>query len=264
MQFHTFGCRNNKKLLLMHGMLCDWQKFYDLLKPLEKDYCLIFPAMDGCYDGAPDFVSFADECAQIEAYIDREFGGSLDAVWGISQGATLMSELLARNRIRVKTAILDGIYLAHQGRWCADFGLKTFTKMQINGGEPTAPLRMICKLMGLDKSDMGELSLMYWGSSRKSMYSNLLENYTYHVNLDIAGSNTHIFLWCGSREPYAIKSHNILKKYLKHYEETIWPGMGHGKMIFSETEKYILNISDTIEQDFSADRGKNTPGKETL
>lgn len=36
MEFHTFGDKHNKKLLLMHGMLCDWRKFHELLKALDE------------------------------------------------------------------------------------------------------------------------------------------------------------------------------------------------------------------------------------
>lgn len=247
MEFHTFGDKHNKKLLLMHGMLCDWRKFQELLKALDECFYTIYPAMDGCYDGAPDFVSFADECAQIEQYVKANFEGKLDAVWGASQGATLMSELLARNNVEVGRAILDGVYLAHQGKWCADYGIKMFLKMQKNGGEIPKSLQKICLLMGLKKEDMGEFSLMYWGSNKDSMYANLIENYTYRVNPDIADSNTMVYLWCGSREPYAKKSHRILKKYLKNYKETIWKGQGHGKMLFAHTEKYISDIKEALE-----------------
>ena len=80
-------------------------------------------------------------------------------------------------------------------------------------------MQIVSKLMGLEKEDLVEFSLMYWGSSESSMKANLLENYTYHVKEDIKNSDTHVVLWCGSKEPYAIKSHDILKKYLKNYEE---------------------------------------------
>ena len=246
MEFHTFGNRGGKTLLLMHGMLCDWAKFHELLKPLDETFYTVYPAMDGCYDGSPDFVSFADECEQIERYVTETLDGKLDAVWGASQGATLMSELLSRNRIKIDTAILDGIYLAHQGKWCADCSLRIFTKMQRNGGEFPGFLRVICALMGLGKDDMGEFSLLYWGSSQKSMRANLLENYTYHVDPAIADSDTKVHLWCGSKEPYAKKSHRMIKKYLKDYEETIWPGMGHGKMLFSHTDQYIEDIKKAL------------------
>lgn len=46
----------------------------------------------------------------------------------------------------------------------------------------------------------------------------------------IADTNTNVYLWCGSKEPYAKKSNNIVKKYLKSYSEEIWDGLGHGNV----------------------------------
>ena len=247
MQFHTYGNARNIKVLLLHGMLCDWQKFRELLKPLEASYYVIYPAMTGCYEGSPDFVSFADECAQIEQYALEQFGGELDIVWGASQGATVLTELLARNRIQVKTAILDGVYLAHQGKLAARLGLKAFLKMQKNGGQPSKAMQTVSKLMGLGKEDMAEFSLMYWGADESSMRANLLENYTYRVNEGIRNSETEVHLWCGSREPYAIKSHEILKKHLKHYRERIWPDVGHGVMLYFHTGEYLDAIKRVLD-----------------
>lgn len=248
MIFNTFGNMENKRILALHGMLCEWTKFRDLLKPLEEEYYVIYPSITGCYDGSEDFVSFADECRQIEEYIDQNLNGKLDAVWGVSQGATILTELLARNRIKVDTAILDGVYLAHQGKLAAKLGLKAFLKMQKNGGQISKPMQIVSKLMGLEKEDLVEFLLMYWGSSESSMKANLLENYTYHVKEDIKNSDTHVVLWCGSKEPYAIKSHDILKKYLKNYEEKIWPNVGHGVMMYFHTDEYIKAIKNVLEK----------------
>ena len=44
MQFHSYGDKKNKTILALHGMLCDWQKFRELLKPLEETYYVIYPA----------------------------------------------------------------------------------------------------------------------------------------------------------------------------------------------------------------------------
>lgn len=239
MQFHVFGDKNKKRILALHGMLCDWRNFRELLKPLEDSYFVIYPAMTGCYDGSSDFVSFADECEQIETYVLDELGGKLDAVWGASQGATVLSELLARNRITVRTAILDGVYLAHQGKMAAELSLKAFLKMQKNGGEMSKTMKKVCLLMGLGEKDLAEFSLMYWGASESGMKANLIENYTYRVNDAIRDSETEVHLWCGSKEPYAKKSHAILKKYLKHYTERIWPDVGHGVMLYFHTDEYL-------------------------
>ena len=239
MEFHTFGDEDNKKVLLLHGMLCDWKKFRDLLKPLEESYYVIYPAMTGCYDGSADFVSFTDECAHIEDYVTENLDGKLDAVWGASQGATVLTELLARNRIKVQTAILDGVYLAHQGRLAASLGLRAFLKMQKNGGRISKVMQNVCKLMGLQNEDLAEFSLMYWGASASSMKANLIENYTYQINEAIRDSETKVHLWCGSREPYAMKSHKMLKKYLRNYTEKIWPDVGHGVMMYFHIDEYL-------------------------
>lgn len=116
MQFQLFGDEGKRTLLVMHGMLCDWRKFREIFMPLEQDFRVIYPAMNGCYDGAPDFRSFADTCGEIEQYVKAHFDGRLDAVVGVSQGATLMAILASRNVITIDKAILDGVYMVHQGK----------------------------------------------------------------------------------------------------------------------------------------------------
>ena len=38
MQFHDFGKTTGKTVMVMHGMICDWQKFREIFKPLEEGY----------------------------------------------------------------------------------------------------------------------------------------------------------------------------------------------------------------------------------
>ena len=232
MQFHEYGDTRKKTLMVMHGMICDWQKFRELFMPLEQDFRVIYPAMNGCYDGAPDFRSFAEECAEIERFLIDSYDGKLDAAVGISQGATLMAILASRHVVSIDKAVLDGVYVAHQGRLCADLVLKAFLRMQKNGGTPSRAFLKALPLMGLDESDLDEFRLMYWDGSRDSMKANLIENYTWRVPTDFRIDHTKISLWCGSKEPYAKKSHEILKKHITDYEERIFEGYGHGqKMI---------------------------------
>ena len=246
MQFHEYGEKGKKTLLVMHGMICDWRKFREIFMPLEQDYRVIYPAMNGCYDGAPDFISFADECAEIEQNIIENYDGRLDAVVGISQGATLMAILAARHVTTIDKAILDGVYVAHQGKLCANLALKAFLRMQKNGGMPGKAFLKALPLMGMDESDLDEFKLMYWGGSRESMKANLVENYTWRVPADFRIDNTKVFLWCGSKEPYAKKSHEILKKHIADYEERIFDGYGHGQKMIRDTADYLSEIRKAL------------------
>ena len=102
------------------------------------------------------------------------------------------------------------------------------------------------KLMGLGKEDYQMFEALYWDVSDISMKNNLYENYNFHVNPDIQSTRTKIHLWCGEKEPYAIKSHKILKKYLKNYEEIIFENMGHGQMLMKKNEEYMEILRQTF------------------
>ena len=246
MQFHEFGEEEKPTLLIMHGMLCDWRKFREIFMSLEQDFRVIYPAMNGCYDGAPDFKSFTDECTEIEQFLIDKHDGKLDAAVGVSQGATLMAILASRHVVSIDKAVLDGVYVAHQGKLCADLALKAFLQMQKNGGTPSRAVLKALPLMGLDESDLDEFKLMYWGGSRESMKVNLIENYTYRVPAAFRIEHTKVFLWCGSKEPYAKKSHEILKKHVADYEERIFDGYGHGQKMIRDTANYLDEIRGNL------------------
>ena len=247
MQFHTYGDSNDPKLLLMHGMLNDWHIVYEKMKSLAEEFYLIIPAMDGCYDGSCDFTSFADQCRQIEEYVCTHSGGKLDLVYGISQGATLMDELLSRNQISIRAAVLDGLYVARQGSIVGKMTARQLLKMQKNGGElPWGIKHIMMPLMGMTEKDMSAWNCLYMGVSKVTAEKNTHENYTYRQSPDIANTSAKIYLICGSREPYAIKSHKIIKQYITNYEEKVFDGYAHGELFFYQSEQLCKMISDIV------------------
>lgn len=233
MLFNEFGSKENPAILLMHGMLQDWHSIWEVLKSLEEKYRVIVPAMDGMYENSPDFTNFADQCQKIEVFVKENYGGELRGVYGISQGATVMSELLARDNIIIDIAVLDGIYVAHQGKLAAYCVLKINGSIKKNGGKPPKVMNIIMKLMGLGKDDYKMLDSIFWDVSQESMKRNLYENYTYRANPNLKHTNTMVYLWCGSKEPYAIKSQKVLKKYLVNYKEEIFTNYGHAQLLYN-------------------------------
>ena len=75
-----------------------------------------------------------------------------------------------------------------------------------------------------------------------------MENYTYRTRPEIALNETIVYMWCGSKEPYAIKSHKILKKYLKNYREEIMEGLGHGEFLTKHSKDCCGKIHSTLTQ----------------
>lgn len=248
MLFNEFGNKEKPAILLMHGMLQDWNSMYDFMHYLESDYRLIIPAMNGMYPDSPLFINFGKECEEIEEFLIKNYYGHILAVYGVSQGATVMTELLARNKVQIDYAFLDGLYVAHQGKLSGIGTYRMLQRAKKNKGQFPKAMNIVMKLMGLGEEDYIMMKYIYWDVDDVSMYNNLIVNYTYHVNPNIAKTKTKVYLWCGSKEPYARKSNNIVKKYLTVYEEEIWDGMGHGKMFYfrgkelCEKIQSILNI----------------------
>lgn len=232
MLFNEFGNKENSPILLLHGMMQDWHNEYELLKPLEEHYRLIIPAQDGFYEGSGDFTSFADQAGQIEKYILSNYNGKVIGAYGASQGGLMLTELLTRNNIDLGAVIMDGCYVAHQGKIAGKVTAWMFKKYKDTGKFP-AIINVMMKLMGTTLEEMSEglTNGLYMNVSDSTIDKNFLENYTYRVRPEIANSENMVYLWCGSKEPYALKSHKELKKYLRNYKEEIMEGFGHGEFL---------------------------------
>ncbi len=115
-----------------------------------------------------------------------------------------------------------------------------------NTGRFPAVINITMKLMGLTKDDLGMMDSLYMKASDESVKRNFLENYTYRTRPEIAQNESMVYLWCGSKEPYALKSHKELKKYLKNYEETIMDGFGHGDFLLKHTAECCEKIRETL------------------
>lgn len=250
MLFNEFGKKEDPPVLLLHGMMQDQHNVYKLLKPLEDYYRLIIPAQDGFYEGSGEFTSFADQARQIEEFVQKNYGGELYGAYGVSQGGLMLTELIGRNKIEIKTVIMDGCYVAHQGRISGFVTYKMFCKYKNTGKFPWL-INLTMALMGTALDEMmgcGMKDALYLNSTDETVKRNFMENYTYHASPNVAGWKAKVYLWCGSKEPYAIKSHNILKKYLKNYEEEIMDGLAHGELLMKTPEKCCEKIRETLDK----------------
>ncbi len=250
MKFHEYGNPNGQPILILHGMMQKWQTLQEIFTVLEDEYRLIYPALTGYTEGDENYVSFQDECAQMESYVKENCGGELLAVYGISQGAMILSELTARNSIKIKYVFLDGVYTAHQGKLCGKLGAFAIRKIKKNGlgGNPLKGFGWAVKLMGMTTEDItAELNRFNLNFPDEHLDRYFIENYTYRANPDLVNTDSRVYLWCGSKEPYAIKSHKDLKQYIKNYEEEIFPDMGHSNMIIKHSDVLIGKIRDIIK-----------------
>ena len=80
---------------------------------------------------------------QIEEYIQVNYGGKVIGAYGCSQGGLMLTELLTRNKIDLGTVIMDGCYVAHQGKVSGWVTYKMFCKFKNTGKFPALIMLMM-------------------------------------------------------------------------------------------------------------------------
>ncbi|MBE6754746.1 MAG: alpha/beta hydrolase, partial [Ruminococcaceae bacterium] len=117
MRFHTFGDKNNRAIVLIHGVLTPWQMWEYQIERLKDEFYVIVPALDGhTEEEASQFVSVEKEAEQIEDYILENLGGQVYAVCGISMGGVISSIIWKNRRVKISRLVMDGAPLARLPR----------------------------------------------------------------------------------------------------------------------------------------------------
>lgn len=109
MKFHEFGDKNNKTMLLIHGVLTPWQIWQPHIDVFKDDYRVIVPALDAhIEDEESEFLSIDDEAEKIEEYVKTNLGGSVYALCGLSMGGKIANRIFERCNIGIRNLVLDG------------------------------------------------------------------------------------------------------------------------------------------------------------
>ena len=253
MKIDTYGNPSNPSLLILHGMYQDGGMMAHYGKALSDSYFVVIPTVHGM-DGEQRavFDSFDSECEYIEEFAKNNLGGKFDFAYGISMGATMIFHLLCRENVPVQKAILDGLYLANQGKFSAYMVAKNyyeFHEKAISGEDFDLGIMAFgCKMMGMSEEDAKDLfrnGLTKNHISLNNMARVALANYTYKASDDKI-FETEVALWCGSKEPYALKSNTIAKPHLAHYDEVIFDGYAHGELVQKHTDECEQKIREFL------------------
>lgn len=254
MQFDSYGNSENPTLLLLHGMFMDGTMMREQALRLSDSYYVVTPtfhSMEGAQETV--FGTFDSECEYIEEFVDEYLGGHLDFAYGISMGATALYHLMRRGKISIRKAVLDGLYTANQGMIAAymtSTNYHKFHEQTLMGQDFDLGIMKIgFKLMGMTEDDAKSMfrnEMTRNHMTLKNMSRVAYANYTYKVGNDDFIKDTDVFLWRGSKEPYAMKSNNMVKSHISSVQEEVFDGYGHGELVM----KHKLEWDEKIRAAF--------------
>lgn len=107
MRVVAYGKDNTDIIVLLHGGGLSWWNYRKEAELLQQRYHVVLPILDGHADSNCDFISIRQNAEEIIAYIDRQFGGKVLLIGGLSLGGQILVEILAQRKDICRYAIIE-------------------------------------------------------------------------------------------------------------------------------------------------------------
>ena len=241
MKFISYGNRNKKSILFIHGLASTADQCFKPLLPYLQDYFVIFCELDGHYGTNPkDLISMEETIDSIESYILNEMSGSFYGICGFSMGATIAVEQIGRGDISTSRVLLDGAITAELGLMARPFTCAFIIGTSRIKNKKPIPKFLLDKIMG--KDNLRVIEMVYPQISKTTIKNACKFIYHYKPPKNLTKFSNPVMFWRGIEEPIPEKSEKILREYLPQMETEVFEGMGHGQFLHEHPQEYAEKL----------------------
>ena len=246
MKFISYGNRDNKSILFIHGLASTADLCFKALLPYLQDYYVIFCELDGHYGTNPkDLTSMEETINSIESYSLNELKGSVYGLCGFSMGGTIAVELIGRGNISASKVLLDAAITVELGLIARPLTCAFIIGTSRIKNKKSIPKFLLDKIMG--KDNLSVIEMMYPKISKNTIKNACKFIYHYKVPENLSKFSNPIMFWRGSEEPIPEKSEKILREYLPQMKTEVFEGMGHGQFLHEHPKEYAEKLKIFLE-----------------
>ena len=243
MHYVEYGKENNNVILLLHGGGLSWWNYEEAAKSLQDDYHIILPILDGHAESDKPFTTIEDNAAEIIAFIDAHFAGSVFLIGGLSLGGQVLLEILAQRNDICSYAIIESALvvpskLTHsmiKPVFGSCYGLiqyKKFSKLQFKS------LKIKSDLFDYYYRDTCAIS-------KRDMITFLQANSLYSLKESIKNCTAKVYVFVGGKENSAMKkSAQIIHDTLQGSVLQVLPALYHGEFSINRGIVYANKIRE--------------------
>lgn len=239
MKFKEFGDKSLPTVIMLHGGGLSWWSLKEIAYKLIDTYHVVTPIIDGHgEDGETAFVSIEDSANKLIEYIDGNFDGQVHALYGLSIGAQIVTEVLSKRAVITKYAIIESALIYPIP------GTATITAPTFKLFFPLINKKWFAKIQSKSLFVSDDMFEQYYEDSKKiskdSLINITVSNGTYSLKDSIRNTTAKVLLVVGSKELGIMKkSASTLNKVIANSEMYIAKNMGHGQISLSETGVFI-------------------------
>ncbi len=245
MNYIEYGKENSDVIILLHGGGLSWWNYKEVAEMLQTEYRVILPILDGHAGSDTPFTTIESNAAEIVAFIDERFGGSVLLIGGLSLGGQVLLDILSRRKTICTYAIVESALvipskLTHamiKPIFGCCYGLihyKWFSKLQFKS------LRIKQELFDDYYRDT-------CGISKGDMIAFLEANAMYPLKESIRDCEAEVHIFVGEKEATVMKrSAGIIHESLKGSSLRILPKMYHGELSINHSKTYADIILEIV------------------
>lgn len=247
MQYKEYGKQNRDVIVLLHGGGLSWWNYREAAELLQSDFRVILPILDGHAGSDRDFTTIEDNAAEIISFADRNFGGSVLLIGGLSLGGQVLLEMLSQRQDICRFAVVESASvipskLTHsliKPAFGSCYGLirqKWFSKLQFRS------LRMRPELFGDYYRDTCAVT-------KQNMIAFLQESSVYSMKESLGACAAQVHLFVGERENRRILlSAERLRETLKQSRLQVLPALYHGEFSINHADLYAKELRAIVRQ----------------
>ncbi|WP_034860616.1 alpha/beta hydrolase [Ruminiclostridium cellobioparum] len=246
-KLHIMGDSCRKKVMLIHGVGFYWETcFARIVNDLKDNFCLLIPELEGhCYEPGENMVSVNASANNITHSLLQNHFREIDAVYGISLGASIALEIALQNKISISNLILDSGQYESMGEMTEQFStvMTGEFKKLINGEHLISPVK---ENMGyLSNNDVEVLQpLIFPDITQEALYRAFLAAYSYDIRERSERLGMKVGIMLGGNEIYAKSSIPLVERIcLNTPEINEFPNKGHAEVLSREPQLISQLIS---------------------
>ena len=236
-----FGSQNSDIIMLLHGGGLSWWNYRAQAEVLSDRFHVVLPILDGHAGSDHDFISVEDNAERILSFIDREYGGSVLLIGGLSLGAQILVEMLTRRKDICRYGIIESASVIPSGLTNKLIG------PTIASSYPLIGKKWFAKTQFRYLRIREDLFEDYYRDSSKISKSNMIAflkaNTAYAIKPGVQDTPVDVRVIVGAKEQKKmLRSAELLHRMLPGSRLEIKDGLYHGEYSINQPEIYVKEL----------------------
>lgn len=237
---------HGKTVILLHGGGLSRWNYRQEAELLKNDFNVVLPVLDGHAGSDRPFTSIEDNAQEIIDLIDREFGGSVFLIGGLSLGAQVLLEILSRRNDICSHALVESPSVIPSAL------TKALTGPMLGCSYALIKNRAFSKLQFKSLHIREDLFEDYYRDtcliSKADMKAFLKASVSYSLKDEIKECSSSVHVFSGEKETgVVLKSAELIRNTIPGCKLTILPGLYHGEFSLNHPDEYADVVKSLIK-----------------